>query len=261
MERNVTKGPWSKNSYGIEKGFGEGRSWGCWAAKGSPGLAGKGCKWVGSSLPVVGQLSCVFGSQILNVKGEHFLSSILNSTNIYQDHIDNQFKRVLKSLCTMDKSHAKIFLAAYCWPSDDKCIPYAHSKGYGIIHPNSLDLTIAAMAEGEQSWFCSAHLSSSWPHAPRTGDTEVISMIKIILFIILVMSHALVPWAIWAYDPYLCYGLTLLGSDCSMAQHLLGGGPPQTPLMYQVQCLIPIQLYNCLVDFGSLAQSQLFSKS
>jgi hypothetical protein len=49
----------------------------------------------------------------------------------------------------MDKSHAKIFLAAYYWPSDNNCVSYAYSKGYGIIHPNGLDLTVAAIAEGE----------------------------------------------------------------------------------------------------------------
>ena len=58
----------------------------------------------------------------------------------------------------MEKSsHAKIFLAAYHWPSDSDgdCVTYARSKGYGIIHPNGSDLDVSFMAEGD----CFVHLS------------------------------------------------------------------------------------------------------
>ena len=52
----------------------------------------------------------------------------------------------------MEKSsHAKVFLAAYYWPSDSDgdCVAYARSKGCGIIHPNGSQLDVSAMAEGE----------------------------------------------------------------------------------------------------------------
>lgn len=66
-------------------------------------------------------------------------------------NIDDQLKRVTRSLRIMrcTGSRAKLFLAAYHWPSDDNSIAYARSKGYGIIRPNGSDLDVSVMAEGE----------------------------------------------------------------------------------------------------------------
>ena len=47
---------------------------------------------------------------------------------------------------------AKLYLAAYDWPvdSDEDCIAYARSKGYGIIQPNgSSDFTVNFKAKGK----------------------------------------------------------------------------------------------------------------
>jgi hypothetical protein len=76
----------------------------------------------------------------------------LNHTELYQDHIDDQLSRVRKTLRAMgDGGRARIFLAAYYWGSDDDCISYARSKGYGIIQPNGSDLKVTAMAAGKWS--------------------------------------------------------------------------------------------------------------
>ena len=59
------------------------------------------------------------------------------------------------TFCGWRPSVSRLYLAAYYWPEDDDdcMISYARSKGYGIIKPNGLDVTVDVQAQGGSKYY------------------------------------------------------------------------------------------------------------